>query len=108
VWSMAKEKRVRGGERREGRRKATQRSNFCADLVRILVPHVLYFFTQFAFFAILYLVMLCENTILISFYRTLIIECLVLVVLDFFNFFWRFYYMLHIFFLSFLIEITSV
>ena len=38
-------------ERREGRRKATQRSNFCADLVRILVPHVLYFFTQFAFFS---------------------------------------------------------
>ena len=52
VWSMAKEKRVRGGERRKEKEeeKATQRSNFCADLVRILVPHVLYFFTQFAFF----------------------------------------------------------
>lgn len=60
---------------------------FFADLVRILVPHVLYIFSysfDTFFVCISCYVMRKKNTILISFYRTLIIECLVLVALIFF------------------------
>ena len=90
-------------EKREGgRRKATQRSNFCADLVRILVPHVLYFFTQFTFFFIFDIISCYVmwkynfNKLLSHADYWMSCSCSSLISLHFLG---RFYYMLHIFFL---------
>lgn len=82
------ESRTRSTSRCGTRRKATQRSNFffrrpCKNSCSACSVHFLVFFRYF-FRVYILLCYAKKNTILISFYRTLIIECLVLVALIFF------------------------
>lgn len=91
MWCGVKQKKreyVRKGKRETKRKKKghSKIKFLCRPCKNSCSACSAFFFSlnsQF-FYSILYLVMLCENTILISFYRTLIIECLVFVALALF------------------------